>query len=367
MTNVKAVPSVVYLYSSNQARLYEQDILDVMAAPRGGLRQFRYFERYLSSELKSHPAAFIDKPALIHFSLQQEEQYHPAVVMPVRWATIRDIAVNGDVYTLQMRMDDWCSLKAPRSGTNVDFASRESHRLKRESVEAYQKWLEDSHVPKPYDASAGVGADPRSSGLLEGGGIDALLFNYCCQFLQSTRSFSTARFYRIQRVRALTDPPSSDVSVEAGDDGVFVLTGGKTYVIELYHFQPTLPQQPERLKVSADGKTVLTIGKADVEIASRYDVAAIEIHAVQPSTTEAQETAVIVEPDSNMFGARIQLRLRVLQAAARTVKAVAGAAVAAILLGVPSLLTSLPTSIKVMSIAAATVLTGILASSGLRR
>lgn len=359
--------SLVYLYSSNQARLYEQDILDVIAAPRGGLRQFRYFERHLSAELKADPTSLTDRTALIHFSLQQEEEYHPAVVMPVRSAQIRDVAVSGDVYTFQMRMGDWCSLKAPRVAGRVNFDAREARQLKREAVLKYQKWLDDNKVPKPYVASAGTGADVRAAGLLEEGTDDALIFNHCCQYLRTTRSFSSARFYRIQRIRALDDPPSSDVNVEAGEDGVFVLAGGRTYVIELYHFQPTLPPQPERVRVSVDGKTVLMIGKPEFEIASRYDVVALEVHAVEPSTTEGQETAVIVEPDGSMFGAKIRLRLRVLRSASRTAKAVGGAAVAALLLGLPSLLTTLPTSIKALSILAATILTGLLASSGLRR
>jgi hypothetical protein len=359
--------SLIYLYSSNQARLYEQDILDVMAAPRGGSRQFRYFERHLSADLKAKPASLIGKTALIHFSLQQEEQYHPAVVMPVRWATIRDVAVSGDVYTFQMRMDGWCSLRAPRVGTKVDFDSRDSRTLKRQAVLTYQTWLDDKGVSKPYDASAGTGADVRPTGLLEAGNNDALLFSYCCRYLHTTRSFSNARFYRIQRIRALDDPPSSDVELEAGDDGVFVLSGGKTYVIELSHFQPTSPQQPERVRVAVDGKTVLMIGKSEFEIASRYDVVGLEVHAVEPSTTEGQETAIIIEPDGSLFGAKIRLRLRVLRAASRTAKAVAGAALAALLLGMPSLLTDLPTSLKAMSIVAATILTGLLASSGLRR
>jgi hypothetical protein len=144
--------SLLYLYSSNQTRLYEQDILDVIAAPRGGVRQFRYFERLLAPELRGNSASLIEKPALIHFSLQQEEQYHPAVVMPVRWATIRDVALSGDVYTFQMRMEDWCSLRAPRVGTRVDFNSPEGRKTKREYVQAYQQWLDDHSIPKPYGA-----------------------------------------------------------------------------------------------------------------------------------------------------------------------------------------------------------------------
>lgn len=367
MAQSTADQPLLYLYSSNQARLYEQDILDVIAAPRGGFRQFRYFERYLSPEVKADPAKLVGKPALIHFSLQQEEEYHPAVVMPVRWARIRDVAVSGNVYTFQMRMEDWCSLKAPRVSGKADFESRDSRQLKREMVLAYQKWLSDNNVPRPYGPSGGTGADVRPAGLLEDGTDDALLFNYCCQYLRSTRSFSSARFYRIQRIRGLEEPPSADVAIEAGDDGVFVLAGGKTYVIELYHFQPTLPPQPERVRVSVDGKTVLMIGKPEFEIASRYDVVGLEVHAVEPSTSEGQETAIIIEPDSNMFAAKIRLRLRVLRSPARTAKAVGGAAVAALLLGLPSLLTSLPTSLKALSIVTATILTGLLASSGLRR
>ena len=94
---------ILYLFSSNQSRLYEQDILDVLAAPSGSLRQFRYFERYVSPTLRANISELEGRVALLHFSLQQEEQYHEPVVIPVRWATVHSAALVGDVYAIHAR------------------------------------------------------------------------------------------------------------------------------------------------------------------------------------------------------------------------------------------------------------------------
>ncbi|HVL68771.1 MAG TPA: hypothetical protein VM364_16025 [Vicinamibacterales bacterium] len=359
-------PRLAYLYSSNQSRLYEQDILDVLAAPRGSVRQFRYEEGWLAPSLRDRVEDAQGTDALIHFSLQQEEKYHDAVVIPVRWARIQEAAVSGGVCTLQLRMAGWCSLKAPRVNGRIDFDSKEARDDKTRIVKSYQEWLRACNAPRPYDYWAGLGPTvSNEEGVFEQA-EDGLLFRYCSQYLRATRSFTSARFYRIKTVRTFVGSSEESRELEADDDGIFGVTGGRTLIVELAHFQPVLPQSPERVRVATDGRNVLLIGKPEFEIASRYDVVSIELHVVEPSTTQAQETAVLIEPDGSMFGARIRLRLRVLRSAMRTATGVTGAALAAVLLGLPTVL-PMADSLKALSIAAATVLTAMLASAGLRR
>jgi hypothetical protein len=362
---VLAESQILYLFSSNQSRLYEQDILDVLAAPAGTLRQFRYFERYVSQTFRANVSELEGKVALLHFSLQQEEQYHEPVVIPVRWATVHSAALVGDVYAIQLRMDKWCSLRVPRKDDGAPtFGDWEQ---KRDIVRRYQQLLADHNVERPYSSSAGIGKDIRDGHTpLEPTADDALLFNYSAQYLQSTRSFHSARFYRVRAIRDLTDRGDA-AEISAGDDGTFQLRGGRTYSLQLSHFQPQNPQGIDRIRREADGKSVLPIGKPHFEIASRYDDAAIEFHAAEPPTSEARDSVIILEPDGGTFAAKVRLRLRVVRPVSKTATSVGGAALVAILLGIPTLWTTLEPTWKVLSVVSAALITALLANAGLRR
>ena len=337
----------------------------MLAAPAGTLRQFRYFERYVSQTFRNNAAELEGRVALLHFSLQQEEQYHEPVVIPVRWATVQGADLIGDVYTIQLRMDKWCSLMAPRrdDGTPA-FGDWEK---KRDIVRRYQQCLAEHNVERPYSSSAGIGKDIRDGITpLEPSVDDALLFNYSTQYLQSTRSFHGARFYRVRAIRNLTE--SGDAAeIAAGDDGTFQLQGGRTYSLQLSHFQPQNPQGIDRIRLEADGKSVLPIGKPHFEIASRYDDVAIEFHAAEPPTSEARDSVIVLEPDGQTFAAKVRLRLRVVRSASKTATSVGGAALVAILLGVPTIWTTLDPTWKVLSVVSAAFVTALLANAGLRR
>jgi peptidoglycan/LPS O-acetylase OafA/YrhL len=121
------------------------------------------------------------------------------------------------------------------------------------------------------------------------------------------------------------------------------------------------------VRIDADGKSVIPIGKPHFEIASRYDDVAIEFHAAEPPTSEPRDSVVILEPEGTTFAAKVRLRLRVSRPGARTVAAVGGAALAAILLGIPTLWTTLSPTWKATSVAAAALLTAFLANAGLKK
>jgi hypothetical protein len=195
---------------------------------------------------------------------------------------------------------------------------------------------------------------------------DALLFNYCTRYLQSTRSFNNARFYRVRSLRDLTESGAA-AEIRAADDGTFQLRGGRTYSLIVSHYQPVNPQAIDRVRLEADGKTIVPIGKPHFEIASRYDDVAIELHAVEPPTSEVRDSVVILEPEGSTFAAKVRLRLSVSRSPTKTATAVGGAAFAAILLGLPTLWTSLDPTWKALSVAAAALITALLANAGLKR
>ena len=106
-------PLWLYLFSSNQSPLYEQDILDVLAGPSGGVHRFRYDIPYVenvSAEDGGHQTAAKWKeietgtPVLILFSLQQAAQYFEPAFIPIRKGEVLKTYVVGSRLFIDFRL-----------------------------------------------------------------------------------------------------------------------------------------------------------------------------------------------------------------------------------------------------------------------
>jgi hypothetical protein len=348
---------LLYLYSSNIRPLYEQDILDLIAHPAGALYRFRYFKRYLSPELTTAPKAMIDMPALVNFSIQDPGQYHEPAFVPVRYATVMDIEDVGDVLVIVLRLGAYCALNRP-----ADFRKPD---LRGAMVKQYTQAL--AAVPHPYQYSAGIGTPPGSAAQVDSSSDTAHLFESLVQFLQGTQSFQEARFYRIRGISKLSRHGQEKDPISIDDHGVFELAGGETYSVDLHHFQGSETVGRSGFSVEADGTNVRVIGKPGFEIASRYDVFGLEVHAVEPPTNESRETVISIDPAEGVKGPSVRLRVRVTKPLVKTAAAIIGATIVAFLLGLPTLLPSLSQGWKMFAVIAATVATGLLATYGLKR
>src|SRR4051812_47467556 len=102
----------LYLYSSNIRPLYEQDILDLLAAPPGAHYQFRYDERYLNKEAKESWLNLRGTPVLVHYSLQQRARYHDPAFIPVRCGSVVEASRVGRLHVLTFSLANYVSLPA---------------------------------------------------------------------------------------------------------------------------------------------------------------------------------------------------------------------------------------------------------------
>lgn len=357
---------VLFLYSSNIRPLYEQDILDLLAAPTGHIYRFRYLGwKCVASDVEQSWNDLQGTPVLVHFALQQESQYHDPGFIPVRRGEVVLTQRLGDINIIEFTLGDYVALG--RSEEKPEEKPAEAWRNPTgKLVQDYLAWLNAHSVPRPYQHWAGFGPDPSSDILapLHRGRDSMILFDRTADYLSRTASFREARFYRIEGVYRLG---AGENDALEPTDGRFVLEGGKTYGLRIAHSQRVEIRRREKFRVASDGEIIHPIGSGEFEIASRYDVFTLPFHAAEPPTSEVRETVLTIEPEAPVQAARVRLKLRVVRSPKRTATAVGGSATAALLLGVPSLLPSAPVEFRVVCVFLAAVLLGLLAHWGLRR
>lgn len=315
---------VLYLFSSNIRPLYEQDILDVLAAPSGGVYQFRYEKRWVGPDRGATWLTIPEgTPVLVNFSMQQQARYYDPVFFPIRRGTVKRTFAEGDALFVEFLLGDLvCLPEAERD---------EQGRLQLAAETAkFTSHLALKSVPHPYEASAGLGSDIFDvDGPLDFEADQITIFDRLTRYLQPTDSFRDARFLRFLRLAARGE----NDSVNPDHDGVFHLVAGTTYTLELFHHQPVEVTREDSFLVSVDNAIIRVIGRAGFEIGSRYDRIAIPLHAVQSDRYEARETVLVIEPGHGVRGPQLRLRLRVDPPAKRLVAGTVGSTLALGILG----------------------------------
>jgi hypothetical protein len=294
---------VLYLFSSNIRPLYEQDILDVLAAPTGALYQFRYEKRWIGPD---SGAGWLTLPAgtpvLVNFSMQQQARYHDPVFFPIRRGTVKQTFAEGDALFVEFLLGELVCLPEPQRDD-------QGRLLLADEVAKYRSYLSDKSVPQPYGFSAGLGpdifSDPDSP--LDDSADQITRFDRLTRYLQPTDSFRDARFFQFLRLA----PRGKDGAVTPDADGVFHLVGGVTYSLELFHHQPIDVTREDSFEISVDDAIIRVIGRPGFEIGSRYDRIAIPLHAVQSDRYEARETILVIDPAETVKGPQLRLQLRV--------------------------------------------------------
>lgn len=347
---------LLYLFSSNIRPLYEQDILDVVAAPAGGLYQFRYERRWVDPVGRERWLSLPQgTPVLVHFSLQQPARYHDPVFFPVRRGTVKRTFAQGETLFVEFLLGDLVALPEPAKGESgrPDFAA-ETH--------AYRSYLERKEAPRPYSFSAGLGPNILSApeSPLDLSSDQVTLFERTTKYLQPTLSFSDARFLRF----LCLGPRGKQLDLAPDADGVFSLEGGTTYTLELFHHQPVEVTSEDSFTVSVDGGIIRIIGRAGFDIGSRYDRIAIAFHAAQSDKYEARETVLVIEPTEGVKGPQLRLHLRVEPPSTKLLAGSVLSTAALAVLGSASLL-PVSTALKAVLIVTAVVTIAALSFFGL--
>src|SRR5436190_1213062 len=119
-----APTTAVYLFSSNIRPPYEQDVLNVLAAPPGLTYRFRYRREWVADGLAAAWSKLAGSRCIIHFSLQQPHQYQDAVFFPLRLGTVlRTYQEARDIFLIEFSIEASVSLREPEPPSPVDAAA----------------------------------------------------------------------------------------------------------------------------------------------------------------------------------------------------------------------------------------------------
>jgi hypothetical protein len=301
--------SLILLFSSNIRPLYEQDILDVLAAPEGVRYRFRYEDRYVSKVLLDQWGERLrGTSVLVLFSLQQEARYHDPVFFPVRRGVVRRAWKEAKYHFVEFIVGGYAALSEPP----LDETRRDQRPKWDQPVKAFTKYLADQRCETPYPVSASIGPDivHASDSPVDVKSDATVLFERTGRYLSRTDSFREARFVRFLRLVPEGARDEKALAIEPGLD-VFNLAAGATYRLQILQAQPVDVAAREPFLVRSDGEIIKVIGREGFDIASRYDVIEVPIHARYHGSIEIRETVLVIEPGKDMEGPSIRLPLRV--------------------------------------------------------
>lgn len=296
--------NAVCLFSSNIRPQYEQDIIDVAAAPAGHQVRFRYETRYVDDQIREEWSndQLAGRAALVLYSIQQPQNYHPPAFIPVRHAIVGSSTKEGSVYVIEFRLGAYAALRDPaaanetRGSIVAEFTERLSGALSGHPGH--------NHRDRRFSAAAGSVAP----GFTADGLSEAEDFERLSSYLVGTVSFALHSFWRISAIREVGDRKS----LEPNSEGRWRLKSNTTYEIVITHYQPDVDGRSfgfatARFDLATDASLLEIIGDKQFEVASRYD--AIPIRLRVPALAEVKETVLAIRPQGETKGPRADVRL----------------------------------------------------------
>jgi hypothetical protein len=289
---------------------------------------------------------------LIHFVLQQTNEYFTPVLFPVRLGKIVDTRCEGDIRLVDFTVGGFVSL--------LDAVDPKDYPR---NTASYRGLLEGNPrtFPLPYDKYAirddySVIAQPVANGLKLGNTPATVpaVFRTITDYLGGTDTFTSARFVYVSRMYRRGKPPPDEskkrvrllsklykrgtdelIPMDPDTNG-YVLTAGREYELEFLHSQPRLVATTSVIHAVLDGKILQAIGPSDLSIGSSYDVCTIRIAAL-PTATGVQYTTIGLRPGRGVQGPILDIPVKVRPPNGRNALVATGTAAAAVLISLSSI------------------------------
>jgi len=317
------------LFSSNIRPQYEQDVIDVLAAPDGQLQRFRYAERYVDQTIRNAWANDTLKieegvEILVVYSIQQPSGYHKPAYVPIRFGSIIRTEKEGSIFLIQFRLDRYAPLDRP-SGN--DYGAQV--RAFTEQLDSGLRGRSPSGAAPEDRFSAVKGEYPKE--LLSGALESQSAFEVITEYLHRTVSFYSSFFWRVSRI---TGPTAKDV-VDAFEPGIWRLKSEYSYELRIAQYQPESSQSVGTFVVLTDPSLLQVVGSSSFSISSTYDELPIRLRV--PLLPDQRETVLSIRPQADTAGPSADLRFRVgPDGTRRGISAVAGST-AAVLVALPAI------------------------------
>jgi hypothetical protein len=336
-------------FSSDATQKYSEDVLTVLAAPKGAVVQFRYESMYVSGEVQRAVGSqeIVGKEILIAFTTQAKDGERS--MLPIRAAVVVAAKVIAGAYVFKLRVS-W-------------FPELSSWPLETEEVRARGT----AEIEAVTRANTGFyTASGRSGGMrLEAGSADAEAWLEIARRLSTFEAFSTSFF-----VRSTLGTRSGRELPVVGEDGTITVNANAGFVLTCWFYGNDYHRTPRSLSVATD-RSILTLSSDDsYEIQSRYDEIEFWFRS-QQLVADSLTFVKLTLPGSSAHGdlatyLRFPVIVRRSRGAAITTGAIGG--VGAALVGLPAVLgDSLPISLRISSAVLGALLLSFLAAWTARR
>jgi hypothetical protein len=282
----------LYLLSSNARWRYFQDVLQVLALPRGFIGHFRYELRYIAPEVrgalpsrpKALPSHLQECSVLLCYLCQREttpNQWKWLAVYPVRAAKLRRAYKTGendsDVAHFYFVVQDYC-----RYGQNPDPIKTVGQLLRKVDPQVARPYVSQGEPPTLQFSSEPVSDESAFISTVEAfqtdhlfeGRIGGSTKKYYPAFvfisgLREQRKPAEQRGQVKHDERAKPIQPSVDAP---GRMAGYRLTEATDYTLELsYHLLPPSPDLGSILTLTTNKGVFVTREKQEVNMGSRYD------------------------------------------------------------------------------------------------
>lgn len=345
-----AATDMLHLFTSDQRPLYQQDALDLLAAPAGHIYRFRYQAKYLGAGLADRwGSGLADVAVRAYFSQQQLPQHDPFTFIPFRQGRVTGAHAAGSLHFLDFEV-----------GPRISLA-RAADDERQARIAAFSGLLAAAVETPRNRVSASLGPFVDDDLWVGTGDCDDhAVWETAVEYLQATDAFADRVFLRFADfVDAATRKTVQQRNAE------FPLVAGRSYELAVVHLQPGDISLEAGYEAHSEGEVLAVASGSPIQIASRYDTHSVRLRAAESTRTQVT-TVEIVPQEPEPGGSRVRVQVRVVPDRLRVGAGAFTAAVAVILAALPGIFEQWNGLLKAGSVAAGAALLGGAAFLGLK-
>lgn len=323
----------LYLFSSNVQPLYVQNALDMIAAPKNSVHLLRYRSKWLPHDTQDRwNADMVGQSALLHFSLQHPDKLFEPEFVPLRTGVVDNVAQDGDLYRVWVRLTGDAAPRLDPDDTTIG-----------ERVRAYRAKLAEKAISHPYAVSATLG--PDVIGDLEGSVLDTVIepteaLTRHARVLSRVTDMADACFIRFIKVTDTSNNTASELHCPDEGDPYLRLTGGRTYRLEMFLYEPGVRSRLAQFDAAADEQAIRFVGSPSFEVGAHYDMPSLLFQTVTPSNGKTLGTRLRVRAAAGQQGPRLDIPVQIKASAGETVATLGGSLLVLLLISLGTVVKS---------------------------
>jgi len=282
---------ILTLFSSNSTTQYTKDIFSVLSLPRNSIINFRYQTQHVDNSVKP---VFEDRQngigirVLIAFRSSEQLDHDKIFIVPIRWATITNVKLFSDVYTISLSLQGYPSFSLKFRNICSNFFGINNYAKEYFKINKIELAVHSVHLDA-VDLLDEVNRDTVNWRSI----VEVILNipeyeNY--HFLKSSAFYWEKNNPKTNRIEFKYFPQR--------DDGKFVLTEGKCAYLELDYYSKNYNRDISRqINVFLDEKNIRKAKGLRTFLESRYGTVVLGFQPQKTNNNTVTEITVCTESE----------------------------------------------------------------------